>query len=154
PVFDKKVSPASENAIKKLRALRLSVNTFGEGQPWIAVSFAGIKETDQERLGALGGVKEQLLDLDISHTSVQDRVLQGLEFPNLVRLNLSHTNAASGIASMISHSPFLEVLNLTNTKADQSVESAFGSLPYLRKVYIWETAIPPETVDQWKKKYP
>ena len=154
PVFDKKVSPASENAIKKLRALRLSVNTFGEGQPWLVVSFAGIKETDQERLGALGGVKEQLLDLDISHTSVQDRVLQGLEFPNLVRLNLSHTNAAAGIASMISHSPFLEVLNLTNTKADQSVESAFGSLPYLRKVYIWETAIPAETVDQWKKKYP
>lgn len=154
PVFDKQVSPASESAIRKLRALRLSVNSFGEGKPWLVVSFAGIKETDQERLGALAGVKEQLTDLDLSHTGVQDRVLQGLEFPHLVRLNLSHTSAASGIATMISHSPFLEVLNLTNTKADQSVESAFGSLPQLRKVYIWGTDISAETVNQWKKKYP
>ena len=154
PVFDKKVSPASESAIGKLRSLRLSVNTFGEGQPWLVVSFAGIKETDQERLSALDGVKEQLVDLDLSHTAVQDRVLQGMAFPHLVRLNLSHTTAATGIADMISHSPFLDVLNLTNTRADQSVESAFGSLPQLRKVYIWGTGIPAETVNQWKSKYP
>jgi hypothetical protein len=130
------------------------VNSFGEGQPWLVVSFAGIKETDQERLSALGGVKEQLVDLDLSHTGVQDQILRGLEFPNLVRLNLSHTNTGADIATMISHSPFLEVLNITNTKADLSIERVFGNLPQLRKVYMWATGIPAETVDQWKQKYP
>jgi len=154
PVFNKNVNPASESAISKLRSLRLSVNRFGEGQPWLAVSFAGIREISQECLSALGGVEEQLVDLDLSHTGLKDQVLQRLEFPNLVRLNLSHTDASAGIATMISHSPFLEILNLTNTKADQSVERVFGSLPRLRKVYIWETDIPAETVGQWKQKYP
>lgn len=154
PVFKLSVSKAPDAALEKLRALNLRVQSFGPGTPWLAVSLAGQQALTAEHWAALEGVKEQLVDLDLSHTGVQDADVAAKVFPHLIRLNLAHTSVGKGVASMVQKSPFLETLNLTNTLTDSTLQGVLPGLSHLKKLFLWQTKITQQVINAWKSQYP
>ncbi|MBL7826016.1 MAG: chitobiase/beta-hexosaminidase C-terminal domain-containing protein [Saprospiraceae bacterium] len=55
---------------------------------------------------------------------------------------------------MLKHSSYLEYLNVTNTRADQSLQEVLPTLSRLNKLFIWQTGIQAETLENWKKQFP
>jgi uncharacterized membrane protein len=154
PVFLKSVPMPSAKDLERLKSLHISVRSLEPGQPWLAVSLAGQRSFPRTYWDALNAVSAQLVDLDLSHTAVQDQDLSGKAFPNLVRLNIAHTSLGNGAIPFLSQSPFLESINLTNTLMGNELQVLLPKLPHLKKLFLWQTQITPELVSSWKTQYP
>ncbi|MBL7826102.1 MAG: chitobiase/beta-hexosaminidase C-terminal domain-containing protein, partial [Saprospiraceae bacterium] len=154
PVFLKNVAPANSGDIQKLRSLGAHIQQISVDQPWLSVSFAGNQNLQPAHWEALRTLKQQIVDIDFSHVNLEKFSFDNVEFPHLVKLNLSNTSASPQLARMLKKSNYLEHLNITNTRADQSLLDVLPTLTHLRKLFIWQTGIQPETFENWKKQFP
>jgi len=154
PVFSIKVSNASTQAIENLRALFINVQALGPDQPWLTVSLAGQKVLTPAHWAALDAVSSQVIDLDLSHTSVGDKDLASRRFPHLRRINLANTGVSNTILPFLEKSAYLESINLTNSLVDNALQNILPKLSQLRALYLWQTKTTPEAIAAWQKQYP
>ncbi len=154
PVFSLKVPDASPQAIAQLRSLFINVQSLGPDQPWLSVSMAGQQALTPQHWAALDAISNQLVDLDLSHTSTLDKDLSSRAFPHLTRINVAHTQLSSTIASFLQKSIYLESINLSNTLVDNDLQEILPKLPQLKTLYLWQTKTSPEAILGWKKQYP
>jgi hypothetical protein len=154
PVFSKKVAKADAKSLEQLKTMGVGIQGLGEEWPWLSVSLAGLETADLKCWSALEAIAEQIVDLDLSHTEINDQDLKGKSFPNLLHLNLSHTRVGNGAVPFLLKAGNLERINLTNTLIDNKLEEVFPNLPELKKVYLWQTKATPEAVEAWSAKHP
>lgn len=155
PVFAKAVSQASPGAIAALRDQFVGVQSLGAGQPWLAVSFAGIPKPGAAHWAALKKVSRQTVDLDISHTGFRgssDVQLAG--FPHLTRLHLAHTQVQDAVGPELARLEYLEFLNLTGTAVTDALAPFLEKMPRLKNLYIWQTGITERGLAQLKNRRP
>ena len=154
PVFSLPCDFATAVALKNLEQRHIKVQSMGQGVPWLIVSLAGQQYLTTPLWQALEAISTQLVDLDLSHTAVQDRELTANSFPHLTRLNLSHTKIGNGALPWIEKSPYLECINLTNTAIGNELQTILAKLPHLKKLFLWQTNITPEAISAWKQQFP
>lgn len=84
--------PAAASDLAKLRAAGASVAPLGVENPWLSVSFAGNGKLNETMLAALRPLAEQVVDLDLSNTSLDDAMFEKMPaLPHLTRLHLAQT---------------------------------------------------------------
>ncbi|MEC3907191.1 c-type cytochrome domain-containing protein [Tamlana sp. 2201CG12-4] len=153
-VFDKIIIPkASKNDIVKVKEIGYMVNEMVPGEAELSIKFTkkAITKNDVDMLSKL---KEQIIELDFSNTSLTDQmtgVLKRLE--NLKMLRLDNTKISDKTLQNIKDLKRLEVLNLFNTGVTGvGLETLLKSITP-SQIYTWKTAIEFEMAERLKKDY-
>lgn len=115
-----------------------------------SLSERSLESSDVELLLQL---KEQLIWLDISNSSVQDTHLGTIgQLENLVRLDVSgNAITAAGVNHLVELKN-LESLNLFDTGVSDEALPVISNMRALQKVYLWQTKISPEGISKLRRK--
>jgi hypothetical protein len=120
---------------------RVNPNTIGDN--FLKAKFIKTK-LKSEHIKFLTKIKQQLVELDLSNSSFNDKMASTLaDFQNLRVLRLDRT-AISDKALSYLYGTELKVLNICNTSVTFSGVSSLLKFTNLKKVYAWNTAIKDE----------
>ena len=155
PVFNEKVTVASENDIKKLTNLNVIVMPVSKDQNYLDVNFINAKNLDDSKIILLSNVSEQIVWLKLGNTKITDKSLSEItKLPHLTRLNLEHTAITDAGISQLKDLKYLEYINLFDTKITDAGIVTLAKLKALKKVYCWQTKVTITGVNALKKALP
>jgi uncharacterized membrane protein/mono/diheme cytochrome c family protein len=154
PVFARKIDAPNAAAVQQLLALHADIQPLAAQSPWLKVSFAGQKTLTDAHWQVLKKVREQVVDLDVSHSNVADNDLKTITFPHLIRLNVAHTAVGKALPELLQASPYLEVLNATGSSADDAIQSVLPTLLHLKKVFLWQSGVSESTLKTLQQQLP
>jgi uncharacterized membrane protein len=155
PVFNEKVSAASENDIKKLTDLNVIVMPVSKDQNYLDVNFINARTLDDSKIGLITNISDQTVWLKLGSTKVSDKSLSDIsKLKNLTRLNLEHTVVSDAGIAQLKDLKYLEYINLFDTKVTDAGIAALSKLKGLKKVYCWQTKVTLAGVNALKKALP
>jgi len=155
PVFNKKVSVASENDIKKLTDLNVIVMPVSKDQNYLDVNFINARNLDDSKINLLSNISEQIVWLKLGSTKITDKSLSDIsKFQNLTRLNLEHTAITDAGISQLKDLKYLEYINLFDTQITDVGIEALAKLKGLKTVYCWQTKVTVAGINALKKSLP
>jgi uncharacterized membrane protein len=155
PVFNEKVSAASENDIKKLTDLNVIVMPVSKDQNYLDVNFINARTLDDSRIGLISNVSDQIVWLKLGSTKITDKSLSDIsKLKNLTRLNLEHTTVTDAGIAQLKDLKYLEYINLFDTKVTDVGIRELAKLKGLKKVYCWQTKVTIAGVNALKKALP
>jgi hypothetical protein len=138
-----------------LRKNQISVTALGENLAWLSVSFAGKKDLDAAKMDLLKKVGKQVVQLDLSHSNADDRLLAVLKnLPHLTRLNLSSTAVTGEGLKNLAGLQFLDYLNLTNTFVGNEAAETLAKMPALRSLFVWNSRLSPVGLERIRAQLP
>ncbi|MCC6460520.1 MAG: chitobiase/beta-hexosaminidase C-terminal domain-containing protein [Saprospiraceae bacterium] len=152
PVFANPMEAPEVAAVQRLKSLFVSVQSMGAGSPWLAVSFAGLPHPSADHWKALRTIAAQTIDLDLSHTDAPASVLA--DCPQVIRLNLAYTPLDDAAGPALGGLRYLETLNLTGTRVTEKIVASLEQLPLLKRLYLWQTAVPPAAMARLQQAHP
>lgn len=136
------VSPISENTLIELQQNNIPFELVQEEKNFITVSLRGNKNIDKNTFKALKKVADQLVELDLSDTNLNDDLMSNLsEFPHLQKLFLQKTSITGKNLCALQNLEYLQYLNLYGTRLDDSSIESIAKLPTLQKLFLWQTDI-------------
>lgn len=140
------VRAASAEALKRLSAAGALVLPIATGSNYLTVSFPA-DTIGRDGLGALGGIREQLVELKCSGLPLGDEVIDvAAGSPHLVRLWLDHTKITGARLGRLDTLPELRYLNLTGTAVDEAAVRSLSRARKLREVFLYQTKV---AVSSW-----
>ena len=155
PVFNEKVSVASENNIKKLTDLNVIVMPVSKDQNYLDVNFINARNLDDSKINLLSNISEQIVWLKLGSTQITDKSLSEIsKYPHLNRLNLEHTAITDAGIAQLKNLKYLEYINLFDTKVTDVGIAELAKLKGLKKVYCWQTKVTIAGVNALKKALP
>jgi len=155
PVFNEKVSLASENDIKKLTDLNVIVMPVSKDQNYLDVNFINARTLDDAKIGLITNLSNQIVWLKLGSTKVTDKSLADIsKLKNLTRLNLEHTAVTDAGIAQLKDLKYLEYINLFDTKITDAGIKELARLKGLKKVYCWQTKVTLAGVNALKKALP
>ncbi len=155
PVFNEKISAASESDIKKLTDLNVIVMPVAKDQNFLDVNFINARGLDDSKISLISNLSEQIVWLKLSNTKVTDKSLSDIaKLKNLTRLNLEHTVITDAGIAQLKDLKYLEYINLFDTKITDAGIAALAKLKGLRKVYCWQTKVTQAGVIALRKALP
>ena len=155
PVFNEKVSVASENDIKKLTDLNVIVMPVSKDQNYLDVNFINARTLDDSKIGLISNVADQVVWLKLGSTKVTDKSLSDIsKLKNLTRLNLEHTAVTDAGIAQLKDLKYLEYINLFDTEVTDAGIKELAKLKGLKKIYCWQTKVTIAGVNALKKALP
>lgn len=149
------LSPVSESKLKSLREKGLPVYPLANESPFLQVLLSGKKDLDAKKLQLLNGVAENIVQLNLSRSNVDDAMLAAVAaLPNLNRLYLDQTAVTDKGLTHLAKLGLLEYLNLYGTKLTDVGLATLQQLPNLKSVYVWQTGVTEAGVAQFLAKKP
>lgn len=136
------VNAPDEKALRNLRALGITPLPLSDGNPYRMVTFTGSPSINDEQLKALAEIKDQLVWLNLSHTTLSDKHMEELsKLTNLRVLYLNNTSVTDAGLSQLS--PLLELrwLSLVGTQVTDESIPAFLKLPNLTNLFLYQTKV-------------
>lgn len=149
PWYESVGIPAVDSVqLRVLRRAGFSVNSLGEGNPLLDVSFSGGVITEEQLL-KLEIAKEHITWLSLAQTNVEDEWLSIVsEFPNLTRLELEKTGISDKGIIHLTNLKHLEALNLYGTAITDASLDHLKSIPGLKRLYVWGTRVSEQGVKE------
>lgn len=145
-------SAADPETLAEVNTPFCRVSPVAVNSPALQASFFVKARFDPEQLEKLLGVKEQLVELNLSKMPVKDGDLKVLaEFKNLRHLNLSSTEVTGSFLSYLKDLRNLKSVSLANTRLQ---EPDLEILARLSTVYLWESGFTAEDRSRLKKINP
>ncbi len=140
-------APADPAAIRKLLEKGFQVNLLTKTAHLLEVKFNG-NGNEHPDLGALAGIQDQLVWLQLENCQLKDASLPVLAaLPNLYKLNINRNPVTDqGIAALDALKK-LEYLNLYGTAITPAALPILEKMPALKKIYLWDTKINPALLD-------
>jgi hypothetical protein len=112
-------------------------------------------EFDDEAMGKLGAVLEDLVSADFSATKITDAGAALLvKARKLKKLRLNGTAVGDASLETIGGLPELESLNLYGTSVTDEGLKKLGGLKTLKKLYLWQTKVTEKGVEELKEALP
>ncbi|MBI5916998.1 MAG: discoidin domain-containing protein [Bacteroidetes bacterium] len=141
------LSPVSDSKLKKLRSEGIEVYPLATDSPFLQVLFSGKKNLTAESLKKLKSVGENVVQLNLSGSNVDDAMLATVkDLPHLNRLHLEQTAVTDKGLAHLTQLQFLEYLNLYQTQVTDAGLEQLKTLPNLRSVYLWQTSVTNEGI--------
>ncbi|MHC5063062.1 MAG: c-type cytochrome domain-containing protein [Planctomycetota bacterium] len=136
-------SKASPVTIARAEGIVAQITSALPGTALLRVDFAGNREkVGYDEVSALMTLRELIVELDLSRTTVGDRAIGKLaRMPRLIKLNLSHTQIGGGALSDVATLPELRVLNLVGTKIGDGDLRRLAKLEKLETLYLWGSKV-------------
>lgn len=145
-------SAADPQTLAEVNTPFCRVSPVAVNSPALQASFFVKARFDPEQLEKLLGVKEQLVELNLSKMPVKDADLKVLvQFKNLRHLNLSSTEVTGAFLSYLKDLKNLKSVSLANTRLQ---EPDLDVLARLNTVYLWESGFTAEARNRLKKLNP
>ncbi|MHA8088056.1 c-type cytochrome domain-containing protein [Aquirufa sp. Wall-65K1] len=149
-------SAASDADIQAVNTPFCSVYPISSDAPALQADFYVAKRFELKSLENLSKVSDQLLGINLAKMPVKDENLSILsQFVNLEKLNLNFTEIQGANLKALLANKKLVSLSLSGTKITASqLQPLISQLPQLKEVFLWNTPIPLEQIESWKKTYP
>ncbi|GAA3562103.1 c-type cytochrome domain-containing protein [Snuella lapsa] len=141
-VFEEKyIEEASLGAIQSVEDEGFLVRKLVPTEPELWVKYKR-KDITKDAIKALAGLKEQIVELDLSNSALTDDMTSGLKkLKNLEKLELRKTQITDKTLKHLKHLKALNVLNLVdNDITEQGLENLLQSITP-EHVYAWKTKI-------------
>ena len=107
-----------------------------------------------DHLVELSRVSNQITHLNLSYMPVSDDDLSLISgFRNLEKLILNYTDVSSIGLDNLTALKNLEVLALAGTNVDANISAFLEQMPGLRTVYLWNSQITDEEIDELQKSF-
>ncbi|GJM29882.1 MAG: hypothetical protein DHS20C17_25170 [Cyclobacteriaceae bacterium] len=146
---------AEEKLIASLNNPYRSVVQQTPGSPALDVSIFVKQAYKDQYLKELTDIKNQLVSLNLSYMPVTDDDLVTIgKFQNLEILNLNNTNITNEGLQHLTGCINLTLLSLSGTKIELGIEEWLANLESLESVYLWNTRITDQQLDELKKQLP
>ncbi len=144
---EKETTAPDQSVIKKLQSSGVAVVPIANNSNYVSVSFAGKRTIDQKDMELLNSLSPQVVDLNLSWTSVSDNDMLRISSLKEVRvLNLSHTAITSVGISELKELENLFRLNLVETKVTNEGLKNLNEMKALKELYIFNTNITKEGI--------
>jgi mono/diheme cytochrome c family protein/uncharacterized membrane protein len=132
---------ADENLLQKIRTAGIQVMPVAANSNWLSVNFVGSAVGD-DAVRLLEPLREQLISLNISNTSITDSALSSVgKLTNLKKLDLTNTAVSDRGLSKLRSMTQLHYLNLVGTNITATGLLQLKELPDLKNVYLYQTGI-------------
>lgn len=93
-----------------------------------------------QQMNLLEGVKQHLVSIDLSYSSVNDSIFNRLaQFPNLVQIKLNHTQVTGKGISQLSALKHLKKLYLVETALEETRLPLLLNLPAIEQVFVYQS---------------
>ena len=152
----KRVSVPSRTQIEAAQKTHALVTQLSERNPLLRAEFSSFAgEIDDSALGALGGIKNNITQLDFSRTRMTDvamRAAGGMQ--NLSWLAARNTVVSDNGLKSLSSLQFLTYLNLSGTKVTDRGLKSISSLKSLKEIYLWGSEVTENGVAALRKELP
>ena len=154
-VFALKIPPAEESDLIKLHQSGISVELLSKEQPFVTVSLRGRQDIDKSVLRSLKSISQQLIELDLSNSNMNDDLLDYLaNFPHLQKIFLQQTKVTGKNLAILQDLKYLEFLNLYDTPLEDQAVSPIAKLAGLKNVFLWKTNVSPKAIQQLTSERP
>jgi uncharacterized membrane protein len=149
------VSPASPKVVAELQAAGVLVLPIAQNSAYVEVSFLNDSLVTPATLQSLSALKQQLVSLKGSHSSLDDRALPVIgQCTRLVRLWLDHTAITGKALGSLQSLTRLRYLNLSGTAVTTADLLPLGSLPQLATLYVFRTGIDKRDWKELQRSFP
>jgi uncharacterized membrane protein len=136
------VSAASERVIERLRSAGIEALPLAEDSNYLMVSFTGKKSITDDQIKALEDIREQLVWLNFSHSSISDQQLPLIaRLTNLRVLYLNYTSVTDEGLSQLSALKELRWLSVVGTKVSDVSTKTISQFENLSDLYLYQSAI-------------
>jgi hypothetical protein len=122
---------------------------------YLSVNFINARAATDKDLALLLPLKNQLLWLNVGRTNITDEGLKTIgQLSNLTQLNLEYTKVGDTGLERLIQLKRLALLNLVGNKVSNKSLLQIGRITTLEKVFLYQTGVTSEGVDQLKKDRP
>jgi uncharacterized membrane protein len=150
----RKVEPADSLLVASLSANGYVIKTLSGESNLLDVSFLPNRNKEGIQVDELLPLKDQIVYLNLGNLNLRDQDLEIIgQFENMVRLNI-HSNPITNEGLAFSKLQNLEALNLYGTQIGDNGLEGLELLQKLRRIYLWNTLVTQEKVDNLKAKRP
>lgn len=152
PVYDFK--PADEKKITALNNNYRIIVPLGKNSPALSVNFYGRTVYTSKALEDLLPIKQQIVELNLSHLPVKDGDLKLIQqFSNLEKLNLNYTDITAEGAEQLGTLNKLKELALSGTAITASTLEKILPVPELKSLFVWDTSVDPTQLQTLRNKF-
>jgi len=149
------ISFADYDEIKKLNNPYRTVQQISATKPYIAVFLGSKKDFAAKDLTELKDIGNQVVSIDMGNSEMKDDDLINLkQFPHVQKLHLQNTAIGDEGVKHLKGLNFLDVLNLSGTKVSAKTLDEVSRWQQLKKLFLYNTAVPEQAVASLKKSHP
>lgn len=151
----KPVVKANDEAIKKLKDIGAVVEPVAQNTNYLSANFVTVTNPGDREIQLLLQLKEQLIELKLSGTSITDSALLVIsQFKNLMRLQVDHTEITDKGLANLKALENLRYLNLVGTAVTEKGVLQLKDLKNLRSIYLYQTGVKKSGWRDLKKAFP
>ena len=142
------VDRLDDEVLNKFAAIGLPFTRLSNESPFVALDLAHRKDLSKKDIKQILKVKNQLVDLDLAFTNVNDDLVKVLKpLKHVERLELQGTELSVEGLKGLGVWNNLKVLNVYSTKVDDAFLDLVDNFPALQRIYLWQTNMSPHAVD-------
>jgi len=147
------IPKASKEDIEEVKLSGFRVIELVPGEAELSVKLLN-KQPTAETIETLSGIKEQIIELDLSNAEVSCKMTQVIsKLKNLKSLRLNETTVSDKSLQNLKNLKNLEVLNLYDTAISNEGLSELLKTIQPKNIYAWKTDIDKSTAIALGKKY-
>ena len=144
------VKAPDEKSLRKMNASGLKPMPLAEGSNYLMVNFTNSQKIADEQIKALFEIKDQLIWLNLSYTSITDQQMELIsKLSNLRVLYLNYTQITDSGLSHLSPLSELRLLNLVGTRVTDSSIPAFLKFEKLTNLFLYQTLLTKEGINKF-----
>jgi hypothetical protein len=139
----KRVSVPSKTQIQAAQKTYALVTQLSERNPLLRAEFSSFAgEIDDSALGALGSIKSNITQLDVSRTKMTDSAMRAAGgMQHLTWLSARNTVVSDNGLKSLSSLKFLSYLNLSGTNVTDRGLKDLSGLKTLEEIYLWGSKV-------------
>jgi uncharacterized membrane protein len=139
--------PANEASVAALVAQGVVVIPLSDSTHYLSASYLNARSITDDQLALLLPLKDQLLSLDLSRTSISNGAMQHIvKLHLLTHLNLQYTLIADAGLKGIASLNHLQTINLVGTNITDAGLDELSQIKSLQRVYCYGTGVTKEGV--------
>lgn len=149
------VGKADDKVVGQLKQKGIVVLPVAQNSNYLMANFVTHPVIDNEDLKLLQSLKEQLIWLKLSYTSISDsNMIAVAQLKNLTRLNLDHTNISDEGIAQLKPLEKLQYLNLVSTNVTAKGVLQLKELKFLISLFLYQTKVGKEDWTSLKNAFP
>lgn len=138
-----------------IAATGIKINAISNSNGWVEISNHVGAEVTSEQLSSLSAASDQITWLQLPNSGLTDDMLSNFKsLSNLTKLKIQGNPITSAGLAQLENLSNLETINITNTKVDNSFFELLDRMPKLKSLYVWQSDITADALDQARIDYP
>ncbi len=154
--IEKTIVPNIDSSLlSALRTINWRVNLLAQNNGWIEVLAPRDSSVTSDMITKLPEAREQITWLELKNAGVTDdfmHIINSLD--HLTRLQLQYNNITADGIEALTGLRHLESLNLIGNNIDDDVFPLLANFPGLKNIYLWQTDVSKEALENARQEYP